>query len=293
MLTYGFALSVLIFAKSGSRIALLVAVYGALFYFDRIVIGGRRQDLVEFLLIILLVFWFQRNWCVPRPLMLAGLVLGALYVNSIGEYRSATMDPNGPKWDSVSNIDFIGNLDRITERGGAELRNAVYGVGAITRNLNFDFGLYHWNALVFGYVPAQIVGRELKESLYLPIPDVGLDRYSYSPPTGSTSTGLADAFQSFWYFGCLKFFVIAVIMRKLFIAARAGNITAQLLYVLLPVFALEAITHTTQYFVSPWVHLTIFLLPALLLARRRSRQRRSDRAPRPIALSNIARVGRA
>jgi hypothetical protein len=293
LLTYGFALSVLIFARNGSRVALLVALYGGFFYFDRIVIGGRRQDLVEFLLIILLSFLFQRNWCVPRLLMLAGLVMGALYINSIGEYRSATMDPNGPRWDAVSNIDLIGNLDRVTEQGGAELRNAVYNIGAISRNLNFDFGLYHWNALVFSYVPAQIVGRDLKESLYLPLPEVGLDRYSYSPPLGSTSTGLSDAFQSFWYFGCLKFFFIAFIMQKLLLAAREGNLTAQLLYALLPAYALEAITHTTQYFLGPWVHLTMFLLPALLLARQGSGARQRGRGPAPIVLSGMARAGRS
>jgi len=46
------------------------------------------------------------------------------------------------------------------------------------------------------------------------------------------------------------------------------------MYMLIPAYALEAITHTTQRFIDPWPHLAVFLLPALLLARRRAKNRR-------------------
>jgi hypothetical protein len=145
--------------------------------------------------------------------------------------------------------------------------------------MKFDLGIVHWNQLVFSYVPAQIVGRELKEALYLPMARPLYEEYFYTPAMGSTLTGLADAFQSFWYFGCLKFFLIAFVMQKLWLAARGGNLTAQLLYMLMPVYALQAITHTTHYFVSPWVHLGIFLLPALLWARQPIRRHKASKIP--------------
>jgi hypothetical protein len=270
VLTYGFALAVLLFARSGSRAALVVALYGAVFALDRILLAGRRQDLIEFLTIILLAVWFQRNRSVPRPLMLVGLVLGALFINSIGDYRAATAGPAGSRWEAIAKIDFVDNFSRIAEEGGAEVRNAVFNIAAVKRSMDFDLGVSHWNGLVFSYVPAQLVGAGFKAALYLPQSQPAFDEFFYIPPTGSTWTGLSDAFQSFWYFGCLKFFLIAFVMQKLWLAARDGNLTAQLLYMLLPVHALEAITHTTQYFLSPLVHLAIFLLPPLMLARRRS-----------------------
>ena len=279
ILTYGFALSVLLYARNRSPWALAIAIYGAMFCLDRILIGGRRQDLVEVLTIILLAFWFQRGWCLPRPVMLAGLVAGALFINSIGDYRAATLTRDGPQWHSVAEIDFVGNFERLTESGGAEVRNAVFTVAALGRSMKFDLGIVHWNQLVFSYVPAQIVGRELKEALYLPMARPLYEEYFYTPAMGSTLTGLADAFQSFWYFGCLKFFLIAFVMQKLWLAARGGNLTAQLLYMLMPVYALQAITHTTHYFVSPWVHLGIFLLPALLWARQPIRRRKASELP--------------
>jgi hypothetical protein len=275
MLTYGFALAVLMYARNGSKLALAVALYGASFYFDRIVIGGRRQETGEFFMIILLAWWFQRDRCIPRPLMLAGLIFGALVVNSIGDYRAASGSKEGPKWSDISNIDFVGNLERLTEHGGPELTNAVYVFAAVKRTMEFDFGIIHWNALVFSYVPAQLVGSELKNALYVPIVSPVYEVFFYEPALGTTYTGFSDAFQSFWYFGCLKFFLIAFILQKLWWAARGGSLTGQLLYMLLPIQSLEAITHSTHSFVAPWLHIAMFLLPALFLARKRSQPTRA------------------
>lgn len=272
VLTYGFALAVLLYARNGSRLALAVAAYGGLFYLDRIVFNGRRQDLVEFLIILLLAFWFQRGWRLPRSIMLVGMCAGGLLINSIGDYRSLSMGQSGPQWDRIANIDFFGNFSQIAEQGGAEVRNAAYSIAAVSRNMEYDFGLSHWNALVFAYVPAQLVGSSIKESLLIALPEPSQDEFFYKPAIGSTWTGLSDAFQSFWYFGCLKFFLIAYFMQKFWLAARGGNLTAQLAYMLVPVYAMEAITHTTQRFLDPWPHLAVFFLPVLLLSRRRAKK---------------------
>jgi hypothetical protein len=146
--------------------------------------------------------------------------------------------------------------------------------------------------LVFAYVPAQLVGTEFKETLYLPISSPAYEQFFYTPMLGSTQTGFSDAFASFWYFGSLKFFLIAFCMQKLWWAARAGSFMAQLLYMLLPMNALEAITHSTQNFVSPWVHIAIFLLPGSIspVAHPAPRLRGMDSEPPPPARgsSNLA-----
>jgi hypothetical protein len=207
-----------------------------------------------------------------------------LFINSIGDYRTASGKEEGPKWDEIANIDFVGNLQKLTEHGGPELMNAAYIIAAVDRTMEFDLGVTHWNELVFAYVPAQLVGTEFKEALYLPQSSPAYDEFFYTPTLGSTVTGFSDAFASFWYFGCLKFFAIAYCMQKLWWAARGGSLVAQLLYMLLPVPALEAITHSTQTFISPWVHMAIFLLPGIYLARRRGtapQPRGEDELTRP------------
>jgi hypothetical protein len=67
----------------------------------------------------------------------------------------------------------------------------------------------------FTFVPAQLVGAELKEAVIIP-PLNSIHSKYYSPGIGETSTGMADSFSSFWYFGCVKFFLVAFAMGRLF-----------------------------------------------------------------------------
>jgi glycerol uptake facilitator-like aquaporin len=276
LLSYGFAIAVLLYARSGSKMALMVALFGSVFYLERIVIAGRRADLIEFCTIIALAAWFQRGRSIPRLVMLIGLVLGTLLINSTGDYRGATMSDDGPQWNSVLQIDFVGNLERLTKNGGPELTNAVYYIEAVDRTMKFDLGLSHWNELIFRYVPAQLLGADFKSSLVFTLYTPVQDEFHYTPATGSTLTGLTDAFQSFWYFGCLEFFLIGLIMNRLWRAASLGDMSAQLAYVLILAQALHSITHSTDNFVAPWAHMAMFLVPALMLARRASSARHDE-----------------
>jgi hypothetical protein len=97
--------------------------------------------------------------------------------------------------------------------------------------------------------------------------DVAQKEFGHVAPKGSTETGIADAFRSFWYFGALKFFVIAYVLARIYKGALAGNFVMQLLYMLMIVNGLHAITHNTNWFVSPWFQIAMFMIPALLFAR--------------------------
>ena len=48
--------------------------------------------------------------------------------------------------------------------GGVELGNVAYTIDATDKLQTYDFGASKWNALVFNYVPAQIVGDARKRS---------------------------------------------------------------------------------------------------------------------------------
>jgi hypothetical protein len=271
VLTYGLAIAVLLYAATRSKAALCVAVLDSFFYWDRIVLAARRADLIEFGAIVLFCLWFGRGFVVPRWVVVLACPALALFINSIGDYRSAMSSEQGPQWHEVAEIDFLGNTMALAEDGGQELRNAAYTIAAVSRKLTFDYGASHWNGLVFAYVPAQLVGRGLKDSLMLPIPEhIELIRseFLFDTTVGSTYTGLADSYQSFWYFGFIKFFLISLVMARLLNAACNGSFAAQICYMLLVTPAMHAVTHTTQWFVNPIVHMVAFLLPALWWARR-------------------------
>ncbi|MGB7293163.1 MAG: hypothetical protein WBD99_13400 [Thermodesulfobacteriota bacterium] len=268
ILGYGFAIGLLLYMRCNSKIALGIALFASLFFVDRIFIGGRREVALEFSLAILLAFWFGQRKSLPRPIILAAIFFGALLFYSIGEYRAITKGEEGFQLKRIVKIEFLENFKRIIEdEGGYELRNAVYNIQAEDTEKSFDFGLYHWNGIVFDFVPRQILGEDFKSSLMIPLEDVTYTVYGYEPHTGTTSTGMTDTFRSFWYFGALKFFLIGYIMARLYRAAIRGNFVAQLFYMCIIVAALLSITHSTQWFFSGWVHIGIFLLPAVLLAR--------------------------
>jgi hypothetical protein len=58
------------------------------------------------------------------------------------------------------------------------------------------------------------------------------------------------------------------LLRKLFETAQTGSLAAQLIYMLIITSTLHTITHHTKWFVTGGVHMTVFLLPCLLWARK-------------------------
>lgn len=264
LLTYGFALALLCFARRASIPALCIILFDTLFYLERIVIAGRRGETAEFCLLIALAFWFQKRWAAPRIAVVGGLAFSIVGLLGAGEYREATYyEQQG--WGAVANIDLAGNWNRMLKEGGPEMTNAVVAIDHVDQSQVLDFGIEHWNSLVFSYVPAQLVGTDFKRSLIIDMAPI-YGKF-YFPGIGSTSTGMADAFASFWYFGCLKFFLVAYLMGRLYDSALRGNTASQIIYMLSAVPSILVVSHFTNEIVIAWVHMAVFLVPALYYAR--------------------------
>jgi oligosaccharide repeat unit polymerase len=285
LLNYGFLVAVLCFMRRPSKTPLCIALFGAMLILDRVIIAGRRSEMTEVLLAILLAAWFHRGIAAPRIVALAGALAAALALGSTGDYREISQGDADNKWSQLSKIDVLGNFRELLQNGGPELRNATLRINATDRSLIFDYGIFHWNVLVFNFVPAQIVGRAFKESLRLEIPGE-YDR-DYVPSTGSTETGMADAFASFWYFGAIKFLLIGYSLGRIYRAAMAGSAVAQLLYMLSVAPAMVAITHHTQWVLSSWVNIALLLLPALALSRTRMRTAGIEAASARTAIATV------
>jgi hypothetical protein len=140
--------------------------------------------------------------------------------------------------------------------------------------------------LVFNYIPAQIVGQDLKEAFYIPVPLQRDPYYEVVQIGGTTNTGMVDAFSSFWYFGAIKFFLVAYLMGRIYRSAKNNSILFELLYMLSLTPALHTITHHTQWLFSAWVHMALFLLPLLVLAKTKAPSKLSPGG------SDVRKVGR-
>ncbi len=264
-LTYGLAIAVICLANRLSWMALVVICFDLVFYMDRLVVTGKRGEALELLIIFALAFYFYRGWVIPRFLILAGIVLGTLLMTSMSDYRQITRANSGPVWQDIMQIDVSANFaNAMRDGGGHEMQNAIYRIYNTEHMMEFDYGKFHWNRLVFNYVPAQLLGDRLKSSLMFSMPALARD---YQPFTGTTETGMADAFQSFWYFGALKFLLLSYLMCRLWKSANSGAMAARFVYILSIIPAMHAISHQTDWVVMIWPHMLIFVVPAFIYAR--------------------------
>ena len=268
LFTYGFVIAVLSFVRRRSMFALAIILYGVSCYLGTFIATGRRGETAEFFLLIAIALWFQRKIAVPRAVAVVAILAAAIAIPSTGAYRSIAKASDGwPGWSEVEKIDVWDNFEELLREGGFEMRNAVHRIDFVDQTQIFDYGAWHWNILVFNFVPAQIVGAEFKASLMIPLGEqFSLDYESQIIP-GTTSTGMADAFGSFWYFGALKFFIVAYVLGRIYRAAAAGNTVYQIVYSASMVPAMEAITHETQWIFSKWVYMALLVLPFLALAK--------------------------
>jgi hypothetical protein len=267
LLFFGYVAAVVAFAHRPSLFALAVILFDAAFVIDRLLATGKRGELTEFVLAALLALWFARRIAVPRALALAAVLVASVLMNSVGPYRESVRGAGKVVWDDIARIDVLSNFEDVLRRGGPEMRNAVMRIDFTDRTMALDFGAFHWNVLVFNFVPAQLVGASTKQALIIPEvrpPD-------YEPAIGSTETGMADAFASFWWLGALKFVLVAYVLARIHRTASDGWVPAQIVYILGITPGMHAITHHTQWVLSSWINMLLLLGPFLLYAAARSR----------------------
>ena len=271
-LSFALCISLLLFLDKKTIPSIALVLFTLSFYIDRIFVHGRRSDLSELILIFLMALWFKRSWIPPRVVIIIAFVFGVLFINAIGAYRSLMVVDagwSGASFGDILQIDFIGILQDIASgsTSDSELLNAAFDIHATDRTMVLNYGVTQWNGLVFRFVPAQLIGADIKQLLTIPVPDPAYDLLRYEPLTGSTSTGLSDSFRSFWYFGSINFFLIGYITSRWYLAARQGAFPAQVIVALSITKALHGITHSTDVYYSFMFQLLLCLVPALWLCR--------------------------
>ena len=235
------------------------------------ILFGRREPAAQFALTIGLALYFQVKLRPPRWLIAAIIVMAMLAIPATATYRRFQLER---EWTSVRQINLVDNFrEFLGEESVLELRNAAMLIEATRRSGDYEYGAGYWNHLIFRYVPAQVVGEGVKDSLMIRISREGLERelatVGYVNPAGSTVTGLGDSFQQFGYWGCLFFALLGVGFHQLWRAATvpATALFAQLLYIQSCTSAMRAVTHWTLDFLPGFLYALIFLGLALWYAQ--------------------------
>ena len=227
------------------------------------ILVGRRQATMTFLIIVGLSLWLVRRYIPPRFLVITAIIMMTLVIPVLGHLRSGFWDllfsGNWQEILSVSQDSFA----TLQEGETLELRNAALLMDAVEKEDLYGYGMGFWDAMVFQYVPGQIVGYELKKSLQFKLitRDLLINLYNYSIPSGTTTTGVGDTFIEFSYLGCLTFALIGYFFKNLWISSfYYKSTTSRLLYMGLVSPAMVGITHGIGRFLQEAIFQVIFVI---------------------------------
>jgi hypothetical protein len=161
----------------------------------------------------------------------------------------------------------------VFEGSDAEFSNAVYLVQVTEEQGIFQYGIGFYNTFVRYFVPTAIVGEEGKERLLVHVADAGhvgpeagvvVNRYGWAILPYIVPTGPASAFQQFWYFGAVCFYVLARCLKGHWVRAFRGDLWSQAVYTLSAPYAVSAVVNDVYAIYHPVV---MFVVPGLLAMR--------------------------
>jgi hypothetical protein len=248
-------------------IKILLCIGAVLIPLQTIIIYGRREPIAILLLSIGLSLYFTRKFIPPRWLIIT-LIFTAIIITPLAyNYRMISQNND---WNQLQELRPVEKFEDFIEQGQTlELRNAALLMDAAAKTGQYKYGMDYWNSIIFNFVPAQIVGKNVKKSLQILSYRYNLKyMYNYSIPAGSTNTGIADSFIQFDYFGCLFFVLLGYFFKNLWILAKyTKSMISQVFYIGLISPSILSITHQTVTFLPALLFLLFFMLPVIMYSR--------------------------
>jgi hypothetical protein len=248
-----------------------------------VVFWGRRSVLFNLLAFLGCVLYFGKRWLPSKAVLLtlAALAMASVFVLPVYRAHSAI----GADRDRLRDLSVRGTVERAFSGNQGEFWTAVHVIQIADRQGIYQYGAGLYNDFIWLFVPRMIVGDEGKEALYIKLPDpmTAPNEYGFERPTGTVLTGPASAFREFGYFGCLLFYVLARLMRYLWVRAEAGDLLAQTVYPFAVMGAVASLTNDVLAIYGPvfmfWIPLAIGLRIAYPYPETRARGAVAGPAP--------------
>lgn len=270
----GFAIFLMQLLKKPSAVSTL-GMLTAGFPIVQTVLAGRRQPTMTFLIIVGLSFWLVRRKLPPRWALIILVISGIYLIPLIGNLRYGFWHlVFSGDWQALQTASQV-SFDKLQKGDVLELRNAAVVMDAVDVTWNYGFGTGFWDAVVFQFVPGQLVGYDVKQSLqfnWTPLPEL-FQNYGYSLHVGTTLTGIGDTFMQFSYFGCLMFAVVGYLFKHLWISSvYLRSTVSSLLMIGLISPAMVGVTHGMSRFCQE----AVFQFGVVFLIARYARVRHSQ-----------------
>ena len=210
--------------------------------------------------------FFTNVMCPLSIIALGGVAIIAFLIPVFAELR-------GDFWTAlfsgnIYSIDWFGEMDKVLSGEILELRNATVSIYSTDLTGNYGYGTGYWDAIIFRYVPGQLLGFEFKQSLQFNWTSDVYTVVGYMSPTGTTKTVIGDTYIQFGYFGSLFFLLQGYLFRNLWTLATARqSYLGQIAYVALVTPALTGVTHGSAWFMQSALLIVLVLYAIFVFSR--------------------------
>jgi hypothetical protein len=278
LLFLGTGLCLTLALKNWKSLVSIFALIGILYCFYIGVLQGRRTQTLYTLFVLGIPLYVRYNLKPPRIVVAFALFAAFILVPSTDQYRRIlkSSEDIGQFFQRVaSEVDYTKNLrDFYIHSESIELVNAGYKIQRVYQTGEYMLGFDYWNEMVKRFIPAQIFGKDFKESLFLEY-SVFTKSYQINPKpynpkyvVGTTATGIGDSFQQFDYFGCLLYLLFGIIMKRTWMTLKqTENPFVQVFYSIMLIECLISLTHGTSWFLPGFFSTFVFLNLANRISR--------------------------
>lgn len=241
-LMFGGILGIIVYTRYRERgglyaYLLLIAIAVPVFF-----LLVRRSVLFQIVAVTIASLIFNKNLKIPRTFAVAGIVIGALILNSAGAIRSHVFYEGGTVFTAFTEGAVFEGDGLHEGLVAGELKSAVSDIEIARITGNYRPFQMLWNIAVSQYIPGFIVGDELKASLLIDMSNkTVMQDYSLD---GSTRTGFAEAYSGYWYFGTLIYFALGWIYGRLWLRSNMSSPRSQYLYLAFLLYALLTVTES-------------------------------------------------
>ncbi|MBD2292368.1 hypothetical protein H6G06_02445 [Anabaena sphaerica FACHB-251] len=266
-------------------ISLFWPIFNFLFY-------ARRTEVVIYISIIMLTIWFTKGYIVNRTFIFVAVIIGFFFMNSIGAYRAALSQINigYSNWQDFFSFNWLNNWliafqsidwwntttdslqfsdaqSYISTSHSSETKYVASVIQLTNETKELGYGSILWNRLVFGFVPAQFLGNDFKESLFIyvnaPLADRILNHFSTQTfQNGYVMPIMGELFSELWFFGFFLCYFIGKIFKHFWLLAnKEAKIYNKILYPIALAFSVSLCLGGLAGYVYNIICFMIFLAP--------------------------------
>jgi len=248
-----------------SAVGILMTIWCPIYM---VLVLGRREHTIALGMITLGSLYWIRKFIPPRLILISAVMFVAMMVQVIGEYRTFVSERGVGAILEFDPFERFSTLEK-KRTPAPEVSMACLRIDQANRLPDLNYGAGFWNAIVYRLIPAQIVGRDIKDFLLLPVNPPLFDKiwqYPVTSPPTTAPTAIADSYVEFGYLGCLYFGFLSYFFKCLRAACDLGYDIAILVFVIINTSARLSLSHVAVEIIPALIAYMVILGPVILVS---------------------------